>query len=785
MVDLAVTSVAAPGSVQAGPRSADVLPMTSVREVVAAGAVRSVFQPIVDLDSGALVAYEALARGPQGPLERPDLLFAAAREAGCLAELDEACRAAAFRGAVQHGLLAPLTLFVNVEPEVLDAAPLDDLLAIAEAAPGDLRVVMEITERALSVRPADLLRTVQRVRDLGWAVALDDVGADALSLAFMPLLRPDVVKLDLRLVQDRPGPAVAEIMNAVNAYAERSGAVVLAEGIETEHHLKIARALGARLGQGWMFGRPSAGPATGYRTAELVLPGAAAGPPGDESPFACLPETVVLRRSPKALLIELSKQLEREAMRLGETCVVAATFQEARHFTPAAAQRYRDLVARTGFVCALGEDLPVEPVPGVRGAALSPSDPVRGEWDLTVVSPHFTAALLARDLGDTGPDVERMFEYALTYERDTVVHATNALLSRVAPRPATPGRAAPPPRRPATTALRGLPETAGGRVHGEALLHRALAATTSGVTIADVTRPDQPLVYVNGAFEQLSGYRTEEVLGRNCRFLQGPDTETAAISRIRAGVAAGQESRETLLNYRGRDRQPWWNEIFLAPVIDDTGRVVQYIGVQNDVTARVEAERALARERDRAQSYLARIEQLAFTDPLTGLANRRRMQERVELALWDARSGDTALALLVLDLNGFKPVNDQFGHAAGDELLRHVAQRLKGRLRRGDLLARLGGDEFLVALPGLDPVTAQTEAQRVAAELARTVAQPVPLDGEQTPVVVRVEVSIGVSVFPADGADFTTLLHFADLRMYAAKHPDRVSRDALLDHSAG
>ena len=117
-------------------------------------------------------------------------MFAAARTAGRLAELDEACRAAAFPGAVEHGLLTPLTVFVNVEPEVLDSAPLDDLLAIAEGAPGELRVVLEITERALAARPAELLRTVERVRALGWGVAVDDVGADSMSLAFLPLLAP-------------------------------------------------------------------------------------------------------------------------------------------------------------------------------------------------------------------------------------------------------------------------------------------------------------------------------------------------------------------------------------------------------------------------------------------------------------------------------------------------------------------------------------------------------------------------------------------------------------------
>ncbi len=746
--------------------------MTTIRDVLASQAITSVFQPIVDLATGSVVAYEALARGPHGRLQRPDLMFAEARVAGVLAELDQACRAAAFRGAVEHGLLAPLTLFVNVEPEVLDSAPLDDLLAIADQAPGSLRVVMEITERALSVRPADLLRTVQRVRDLGWAVALDDVGADAMSLAFMPLLRPDVVKLDLRLVQERPGSAIAEIMNAVNAYAERSGALILAEGIENEQHLAVARGLGARLGQGWMFGRPAPGLAPQLEVAELVLPDPPRTVQLEESPFACVPRDVVVRRSPKALLIQLSKQLEREAMRLGKTCVVAATFQEARYFTPSTAQRYRDLVERTGFVCALGEGLSAEPVPGVRGAALSPDDPVRGEWDLVILGPHFAAALLARDLGDTGPDVERTFEYVLTYDRDTVVRAISALLSRVVPRrypltpTASPTSAPPLGRAPVTTAHR-LPVLADPTGGSEALLHRALAATTSGVTIAAIDRPDQPLIYANTAFETLSGFRVEEVLGGNCRFLQGPDTDPAAVSRIRAAVDAGVECRETLLNYRGPQRTPWWNEIFLAPVADEAGRVLQYIGVQNDVTSRVLAERALERERDRAQSLLVQIERLAYTDPLTGLANRRRVQDQVETALWDARTGDSALALLFLDLDGFKEVNDRLGHAAGDELLVVTARRLMGRLRRSDLLARLGGDEFLVALLHLDPATAKAEAARVATQLAEVAGQPVRLHGED----VSIGISIGVSTFPDEGEDFAELMHLADMRMYELKRP--------------
>ena len=750
------------------------LTAATIHDVITADAVHSVFQPIVDLTTGVVVAYEALARGPVGPLHRPDDLFAAARAAGVLAELDQACRAAAFRGAIEHSLVAPLTLFVNVEPEVLDTAPLSELLALVDGAPGDLRVVVEITERALAARPAELLRTVARIREIGWGVALDDVGADAMSLAFMPLLRPDVVKLDLRLVQERPGPAVAQIMNAVNAYAQSTGASILAEGLEDEGHLMTARALGARLGQGWMFGRPAAPPPTPLAVGQLsLLDPVVAIAPEDTSPFAVLPVGTELRRSPKPLLIEVSKQLEREAMRLGDTCVVASTFQEARHFTPATRSRYRDLADRVGFVAAFGEDLPAVPVPGVRGATLAPEDPVRGEWDVVVLAPHFAVALLAKDLGDQGPDTERMFEYALTYDRDTVIAAAHSLLSRVVPRTAEPvSRSgvvpAPSSRRSVTPdPLRG--HAAGGT---ENLLERALRATTNGVTIADMSRPDHPLIYVNSAFEELSGLRSEEVLGRNCRFLQGADTDRSVVDSVRSAIAAGEEWRGVLLNHRGPQRTPWWNEIHLAPVLDGTGRVVQYIGVQNDVTERVVAQRQVETERAKVRDHVARIEQLAYTDPLTGLANRRRIEELVEAALWTARLGDTTVALLFCDLDGFKAVNDDLGHARGDDLLVHVAGELRRSLRRGDLLARLGGDEFIVALTGLEVATAAETAAQVAATLTERLSRPVRLG----PGEVSVGASIGVATYPREGETFADLLRAADHDMYRVKDTHRGAR---------
>ncbi len=223
-----------------------------LEQLLAERAVRTVFQPLIALDSGQVLGFEALSRGPAGSvLERPELLLAAARRGRRLRNVDLACRAAALQAARSAGLATPYRLFINAEPGALGGwRP-----SVAhEQLP--LIVVLELTERALTSQPAQLLQTVARVRALGWGVALDDVGADPASLALLPLVQPDVIKLDLALVQKRPSAHIAAVVNAVHAEAERSGTVVLAEGIETAEHLRTARAFGATVGQGWYFGRP-------------------------------------------------------------------------------------------------------------------------------------------------------------------------------------------------------------------------------------------------------------------------------------------------------------------------------------------------------------------------------------------------------------------------------------------------------------------------------------------------------------------------------------------------
>lgn len=202
--------------------------------VLATRAVQPEFQPIVDLSTDETVAYEALARGPIGsPLRCPAPLFAAARAAGRVRELDHLCQVRALETASASGLPGPFGLFVNVEPAATTLLDLPPELSVALRARG-VRLVAELTERALVDDLANLLRFAERARSAGWSIALDDVGANVDSLALMPFLCPEFVKLDLRLVQRRPDATVAETMTAVTAYAEQCDASVVAEGIESE-----------------------------------------------------------------------------------------------------------------------------------------------------------------------------------------------------------------------------------------------------------------------------------------------------------------------------------------------------------------------------------------------------------------------------------------------------------------------------------------------------------------------------------------------------------------------
>jgi len=274
------------------------------------------------------------------------------------------------------------------------------------------------------------------------------------------------------------------------------------------------------------------------------------------------------------------------------------------------------------------------------------------------------------------------------------------------------------------------------------LLALALNSATNGVLIT-LNTLDLPIVYCNAAFEKLTGYSNEEILGRNCRFLQGEGTDPKAREQMRAAFAAGESIDLVILNYK-KDGTPFWNALNIGPLRHEEGQVTHFIGVQTDVT-----------EHTRRQ-----LEEQDLTDALTGLPNRAHFMRKLERAASDpAAHGKFGVGFV--DLDGFKEINDSLGHEAGDALLTQVSQRLKRAMRGMDMVARLAGDEFVMLLWNV-------ETDEALAVVARQM-----LDVFQSAFVlqsgpVSVQASLGVVRHTPDEA-FTALLARADQSMYSAK----------------
>lgn len=304
-------------------------------------------------------------------------------------------------------------------------------------------------------------------------------------------------------------------------------------------------------------------------------------------------------------------------------------------------------------------------------------------------------------------------------------------------------------------------------------LSAAVAATSAGIALSDATQPDLPLVKVNAGFLRLTGYEEEEVIGRNCRFLQGEETSDNAKAALRKALEDRRGIKLRLLNYR-KEGSRFWNELTVDPIFGSDRQLHGFVGVQKDVTAETETTSQLnervelldATNRS-LQSVLEDLEQQAYYDALTGVAGRRLFRDRLDQALTRCQRNEQSLAVLMMDLDGFKQVNDRYGHEAGDRVLRQVAARLGNQLRDADTLARLGGDEFALLMePGRD----RTEVTTVATELARqrllrAFMAPFAVGGTE----VQLGISIGVALFPEDGQDGDSLLHGADLAMYQDK----------------
>ncbi|MCB1955394.1 MAG: PAS domain S-box protein [Rhodocyclaceae bacterium] len=278
--------------------------------------------------------------------------------------------------------------------------------------------------------------------------------------------------------------------------------------------------------------------------------------------------------------------------------------------------------------------------------------------------------------------------------------------------------------------------------------NRAIESSSNAIIISrSDAGEDNPIVYVNPAFERIAGYASGEVAGRNPRFLIGNDWEQVGIERLRDALRRQISAQVLLRNYR-KDGSLFWAEVSVSPVLDEGGSLTHYISVITDVTERIRFEEELKHH--------------ATHDSLTGLANRVLLSDRIDQAVAHAQRSGRQAAVLLLDLDRFKFINDSLGHSAGDAVVKTVGARLESCLRRGDTVARIGGDEFAVVLAEL-PVDAGVS--NVIGKIEQALSLPVDLPGQQ----LFVSASVGVSLAPSDGTSAEALLRNADAAMYAAK----------------
>jgi diguanylate cyclase (GGDEF)-like protein/PAS domain S-box-containing protein len=286
--------------------------------------------------------------------------------------------------------------------------------------------------------------------------------------------------------------------------------------------------------------------------------------------------------------------------------------------------------------------------------------------------------------------------------------------------------------------------------------NRIVEHSNDSILISLAEPIDQPgpyIIYANQTFLTATGYRQEEIIGQNPRMLQGPQTDLATLARIRTGLAAWQPVREEVLNYK-KNGETFWQELNIFPLPNDAGQFTHWVSIQRDITERKIAEQ--------------QIYDLAFLDPLTGLPNRRLFYDRLHRTLLGNIRSEQHGALLYIDLDHFKLVNDRQGHATGDLVLQSVAKQLSSCIRAGDTISRIGGDEYIILLDGLgkDLATASFTTEAIAKRMLSSFSSA----QEQLDHGWTGTFSIGISLFSGDQSrTLEEIVKDADLAMYQAK----------------
>jgi len=276
------------------------------------------------------------------------------------------------------------------------------------------------------------------------------------------------------------------------------------------------------------------------------------------------------------------------------------------------------------------------------------------------------------------------------------------------------------------------------------LMGKIFENAEEGVIITD---KDAIILNVNPAFCKVTGYSRNEVLGQNPRLLHSGRQDPSFYTTLWQELLAGNRWEGEIWNRR-KDGKIYPEWLSITAVMDDAGEVTHYIAIFSDISSQKESEE--------------RLYYLAHYDSLSKLPNRLAFHDRLNQAISRAKRNHKEVAVMFLDLDGFKQVNDRMGHNAGDQVIREVALRLGAAMRETDTIARFGGDEFTVLLA---EVEAHTGIEIAAQKIIEAVAEPIHIENSDA----QVTVSVGISLYPQDSDDIDTLIRQADMAMYAAK----------------
>jgi diguanylate cyclase (GGDEF)-like protein/PAS domain S-box-containing protein len=276
------------------------------------------------------------------------------------------------------------------------------------------------------------------------------------------------------------------------------------------------------------------------------------------------------------------------------------------------------------------------------------------------------------------------------------------------------------------------------------ILSQAVDQSPISIMLTDVKGK---IEYVNRTFEKISGYKAKEIIGKNPRLLQSGKTPLSVYKDLWKSITS-QSIWEGELENRRKSGELYWEHVRIGPVLNAQGNVLHFMAMREDVTY----------QKEQAEM----IQHLAFYDPLTDLPNRALVMDRLNHMLMDARRYEKRLAVLFIDLDDFKKINDSLGHIEGDAMLVEAAERLRDAVREIDTVGRLGGDEFVVLLGS---ITGVKDVHPIAENLLECFQQKFQLKDRG----FLVTASLGVAIYPEDGQSSTELLRNADTAMYCAK----------------